>query len=216
MARLVKTDNPDGTATVKVAKGSKAKTSSGKTAKGGKIVGKLPRKKPQVEEFSLDVDDEELDSWDETADYDELLEEDTDDSTKEGEYIYVTSDGIVGDVSYDGLQIINTSGISEEGIIELADAYPDEREELAEQLRGSALYDSKHYFNNTGEYGPVRGLKLLNLKDLTKSELNRIYASDEPFSEADNYETQSYVILSPNAKDYDDMNNHMMLKNLSY
>jgi hypothetical protein len=203
MAKLVKKENPDGTSTVKVAKGSTVKTSTGKTATGGKIVGKLPKAKERMQVDLNDFnDDEEILSWDDDdvdfsddSNYDELLEEESTDAVTD--YIYVTKDGIVGNVNYDKLQIIDTTGIDEDGLTDLSYASFSEREDLANELRSSRSFvDSKHYFNDTGEYGDVRGLKVLKTSDLTKSELNKIYASDNPFAEADNYENSGYNVLT--------------------
>lgn len=217
MVKLVKSENPDGTATVKVAKGSKTVTSKGKTATGGKIVGKLPKKRPQVEDLDLGLDLEDEDFTtpldEDVSHYDEIL--DTKPATKNS-HIYVTADGIVGDVEYDSLQIIDTTGLNEDALNDLAYVSREERESLADSLRVKSPYMSQHYFNSTGEYGPVEQLKILNTSDLTKSELNRIYSSDEPFYEVNNYEVQSYKVLtSENSRD-DVRNNTLMSKSLTY
>lgn len=224
MAKLVKSENPDGTSTVKVAKGGKVKTVAGKTATGGKIVGKLPKKttkKPaQVEDF--DIDSEEL-SWDEelfdeTVNYDDLLEDTVEEPTVMVDYIYVTRDGIVGSVNYDKLQIVDTTGVDEDGLNDLSYASFNEREQLAAQLRNSKNTPSKHYFNDTGEYGKVKDLKVLNTADLTKSELNKIYSAGDPFVEADNYENSNYKVLTANAYFNDDyvLQDELVNKGLSY
>lgn len=222
MAKLVKKENVDGTSTVKVAKGGSMKTSTGKTATGGKIVGKLPKtgnKKPiGVNDF--DVDDEVLswddDVFDDESNYDEIL---NDDEPQESfDYIYVTRDGIVGNVNYDKLHILDTTGIDEDGLTDLSYASFSERESLAEELRNPRGMPSTHYFNDTGEFGEVRGLKILKTADLTKSELNKIYSSDDPYGEADNYDNSSYMVLSSASYFNNDLvlQDEMNSKGLSY
>lgn len=205
MAKLVKSENPDGTSTIKVGKGGKVVTSSGKTATGGKIVGKLPKPKAPADLPDLDVEeygDAFDESWDDedidvSEEYDDMLTEDDEYNTTE-EYIYVTRDGIIGDAAYDKLQIVDTTGISEDDLADLAYADYDEREEMASAMRRKNSIPTKHYFNSTGEYGNIRGLKILNTADLTKSELNKIYAASDPFDEADNHDNHPYTVLKKN------------------
>jgi hypothetical protein len=222
MAKLVKKENPDGTSTVKVAKGSSVLTTTGKTATGGKIVGKLPKtsnKKP-IEVNDFDVDEEVLswddDVFDEESNYDEIL---NDDEPQESfDYIYVTRDGIVGNVNYDKLQIIDTTGVNEDGLTDLSYASFTEREDLAAELRNTRGAPSTHYFNDTGEFGDVRGLKILKTSDLTKSELNKIYSAEDPFVEADNYDNSSYTAINSASYFSSDLNLHEELnsKGLTY
>lgn len=221
MAKLVKSENPDGTSTIKVGKGAKVVTSSGKTATGGKIVGKLPKTKTPVDMPDLDVEeygDVFDDVWveDNVDEYDEILNSE-DETVGSEEYIYVTRDGIVGDASYDKLQIIDTTGISEEDLADLAYAEYDEREEMADSMRSRSAVPTQHYFNSTGEYGNIRDLKILNTADLTKSELNKIYASSDPFDEADNHDTHPYTVLGKTNGNNDvKRNNGFILNGTSY
>lgn len=222
MAKLVKKENPDGTSTVKVAKGSSVLTNSGKTATGGKIVGKLPKtgNKKAIEVNDFDVDEDILswddDVFDEELNYDEIL--DDDEPQESFDYIYVTRDGVVGNVNYDKLQIIDTTGIDEDGLIDLSYASFAEREDLAAEFRHARGVPSTHYFNDTGEFGDVRGLKVLKTSDLTKSELNKIYSADDPFVEADNYDNSSYTVINSSTYFSSDLNLHEELnsKGLSY
>ena len=220
MAKLVKSENPDGTSTIKVGKGGKVVTSSGKTATGGKIVGKLPKTKTPADMPDLDVEeygDVFDDVWveDSVDDYDDILN--PEDENISEEYIYVTRDGVVGDAAYDKLQIVDTTGVSEDDLGDLAYADYDEREELAETLRKRNAVPTQHYFNSTGEYGLVRDLKILNTADLTKSELNKIYSSSDPFDEAENHDTHPHTVLGKSNGNHDvKRNNGFILNGTSY
>lgn len=197
---LVGKVNPDGTITTKVAKGKTVKTANGSTLAGGKFAGTVAstsKVKATSKRNQKIVD--ELEDWD---DFEDDFDVDTVDTVIDEEpvadvHLYVTKDGIVGNVLDDGLQIIDTSGIHEDDLEELADAPADEREELADALRsGRAYIPTKHYFNDSGDYGSVRDLKIVDCKELTKSEMNSLLDSDNPYSEASNYDSSGYNIVS--------------------
>lgn len=197
---LVGKVNPDGTITTKVAKGKTVKTAGGASLSGGKFAGTVAstaKVKSTAKHNKKIVD--EIEDWDELDEdfNDDSIETIVEDDTASDVHIYVTKDGIVGNVLDDGLQIIDTSGIHEDDLEEIADAYPEDRVELANSLRAGRSYvPTKHYFNDSGDYGSVRDLKIVDCKELTKSEMNDLLDSDDPYSEASNYDSSGYNIVS--------------------
>lgn len=198
---LIGTVNADGTITAKVAKGKTVTTSTGKTVAGGKFAGTVasPTKAKTAKAKAKKVVDE-IDDWDEFDD-DAFDPEDVDaiidDEPATTAHLYITKDGIVGNVLEDGLQIIDTSNISEEDLDELADAPADEREDLADALRqGRGYTATRHYFNDSGEYGPVSNLRVIDGAELTKSEMSSLLDSADPYSESKNYDNSGYNIVS--------------------
>lgn len=197
---LVGTVNADGTITAKVAKGKKVTTGTGKTVAGGKFAGTIasPTKAKTTRSKAKKIVDE-LEDWDDLDDAFDPEDVDSiiDDEPATTAHLYVTKDGIIGNVSDDGLQIIDTSGIDEDGLEELADTPADEREELADALRAGRAYTAtKHYFNDSGDFGSVRDLRIVNGSELTKSEMNSLLDSSNPYAEAQNYDTSGYNIVA--------------------
>ena len=226
---LVGTVNADGTITTKVAKGKTVTTGSGKTVAGGKFAGTIasPAKAKATKAKSKKIVDE-LDEWyddDENYDIDDV-ESIIDEEPATSAHLYVTKDGVLGNVVEDGLQIIDTSGIDESGLEELADAYADEREELADSLRqGRAYIPTKHYFNDSGDYGAVRDLKIVDGSELSKSEMSSLLDSSNPFAEADKYDASGYGIVAvinnlrnkPHSGSQDDfLDDEMIIEGTSY
>lgn len=197
---LVGTVNADGIITAKVAKGKTVTTGAGKTVSGGKFAGTIasPTKAKASRNKAKKIVDE-LEDWD---DLDESFDPEDVDSIIDDEpattaHLYVTKDGIIGNVLDDGLQIIDTSGIDNDGLEELADAGAEEREELADALRvGRAYNATRHYFNDSGDFGSVRDLKIVDGSQLTKGEMNSLLDSSNPYQEAQNYDTSGYNIVS--------------------
>lgn len=198
---LVGTVNADGTITAKVAKGKSVTTGTGKTVAGGKFAGTIasPTKAKATKAKSKKIVDE-IDDWDDLEDdgFDpEEVDSIIDDEPATTAHLYVTKDGIIGNVSEDGLQIIDTSGIDEDGLYELADAPADEREELADSLRsGRGYVATKHYFNDSGDYGLTRDLRVVDGSELTKSEMSSLLDSSDPYAESKNYDSSGYNIVS--------------------
>lgn len=198
---LVGTVNADGTITAKVAKGKTVTTGAGKTVTGGKFAGTIasPTKAKTAKAKSKKIVDE-IEEWDDLDD-DAFDPEDVDaiidDEPATTAHLYVTKDGILGNVLEDGLQIIDTSGIDEDGLEELADTPADEREELAEALRvGRGYTATKHYFNDSGDFGSVRDLRVIDGAELTKGEMSSLLDSSNPYDEARSYDSSGYSIVS--------------------
>lgn len=202
MTKITAKENANGTTTVKVAKGAKVTTSTGKVAKGGQIIDtvKSSRQAKKVVKESKKVFDEFDDDLDDDfEDFDSNIDEMLDDeAAAPNTHLYITKDGIIGNVIDDGLQIVDTSGIDEEGIEELADSPADEREELANELRSirGGYVSTKHYFNDSGDFGSVKNLKIIDGGALTKSEMSNLIDSEDPFSESNNYDTSGFNIVS--------------------
>jgi len=204
---FIVTDNSNGTKTVQVAAGKTKVTSTGKTAKGGNLVGTVmsvkgsKAVKAKNKEVFDDFEDMDWDGEDFENDYEnESIPSDEELADVVEAHLYITRDGIIGDSEADGLQLIDTTGIDESGLDELSSADIADREELAKSLRNSRGFSSKHYFNNTGDYGHVRDLKIIASGDLTRSELKSLHGSSDPFREADNYDTAAFSVLSANRK----------------
>lgn len=202
MAKVTAKENANGTTTVKVAKGAKVTTSTGKVAKGGQIVdtvqsSKQAKKAVKDNKKIFDEFDDEFEDDFEDFDnsIDEMLE---DEAAAPNTHLYVTKDGIIGNVIEDGLQIIDTSGIDEDGLDELADTPADEREELANEIRSTrgGFVSTKHYFNDSGDFGSVKSLRIIDGGLLTKSEMSSLIDSSDPFSEANNHDTSGFNIVS--------------------
>ena len=199
---LVGTVNADGTITAKVAKGKAITTGTGKTVSGGKFAGTIasPTKAKTTRAKSKKIVDE-IEDWDDDFDDEAFDPEDVDsiidDEPATNAHLYITKDGIIGNVLEDGLQIVDTSGIDEEGLYELADSSSEEREDLAESLRsGRGYVATKHYFNDSGDYGSVRELRIIDGSELTKSEMSSLLDSANPYNEAAGYDTSSYNIVA--------------------
>lgn len=202
MSKITAKENPNGTTTVKVAKGAKVKTSTGKTAKGGQIIDtvKSSRQASKAVKNNKKIFDEFDDEFEDDFDnidnsIDELLD---DEVAAPNTHLYVTKEGLIGNVIDDNLQIIDTSGIDEYGIDELADASADEREELADELRSKrgGFVATKHYFNDSGDFGSVKNLKIIDGGLLTKSEMSSLLDSEDPFTEAGTHDTSGFNIVS--------------------
>lgn len=226
------TTSANGVQKVKVAAGKTVKTATGKVAKGGAIVDNIAS--PKLIKATKAKNKEIFDEFEEDDFEEGSFENDYDDTSIPSESdvtdvvetrLYVTRDGIVGDVDGDGLLIVDTTGIDEEGLYELSMADADEIYSLAESLREPRAISSKHYFNNTGDYGHVRDLKILASGDLTRSELASIHNASDPFDEADNYDTSSFTVLSASRNvarnghsgSFDDFNNdELIAQGVSY
>ena len=198
---LVGSVNADGTITAKVAAGKTVTTGAGKTVTGGKFAGTIasPTKAKATKARNKKIVDE-IDDWydleDEEFDVDNI-DAIIDEEPATTAHLYVTKDGIIGNVLEDGLQIIDTTGINEAGLDELADASSEDREELADALRSNRAYEpTKHYFNDSGDYGSARNLRIIDGAELSKGEMNSLLDSSNPYAEAGNYDSSGYNIVS--------------------
>lgn len=205
MAKVVGKENPDGTTTVKVKKGAKVVTGNGKVATGGKIVDTLPSKTKTraATKKSKEIFDEIDEMWDDEEDFslDSGYDSDSDSIDEEPAnkvFLYVTRDGIIGNVHDDNLQIIDTSGIADEDIYQIANAEPEDRAEKAAELRDprGAVFASKHWFNDTGDFGVMKDLRIVDGGELTKSEMRDLMDAEDPFDEARNYDSGAFDFRS--------------------
>lgn len=201
MAKVVGKENSDGTTTVKVAKGAKVVTTNGKVAKGGAIVDTLPSKAKTkaAAKKSKEIFDEIDELWeDDAVDFNESEAYGADDEPANKVFLYVTRDGIIGNVQDDHLQILDTAGIAEEDIYQIANADPDDRAKLAEELRDARgiIFASKHWFNDTGDFGSMQDIRIVDGGDLTKSEMRDLMDAEDPFQEAQNYDGGSFNFKS--------------------
>lgn len=203
MAKVEKKENADGTTTVKVKKGAKVTTKNGKTAKGGQFLGTLPSpaKTRAASKKSKQVADEIDDIWEDELDED-FSDVDSYDSSDEEPankvFLYVTKEGIIGSVTDDNLQIIDTSGVDESDIYRIASTDPDRRAELADELRDTrrAVFASKHWFNDTGDYGTLKDIRIVDGGELTKSEMRALMDAEDPYAEAQHYDSGTFNFAS--------------------
>lgn len=201
MAKVVGKENPDGTTTVKVKKGAKVVTGNGKVATGGKIVDTLPSKTKTraATKKSKEIFDELDEMWEDDDFVDSGYDDVAIDEEKANQvYLYVSRDGIIGNVQDDNLQIIDTSGITDEDIFKIANADPEDRAEVAASLRDprGAFFASKHWFNDTGDFGEMKDLRIVDGGELTKSEMRDLMDAEDPFDEAGNYDSGAFDFRS--------------------
>jgi hypothetical protein len=200
--KVVGKENADGTTTVKVAKGAKVVTSNGKVATGGKIVDTVASstKAKAVTKKSKEIFDELDDLWEDDEDFVDVdnYATETEEEAAPNVFIYVSRDGIMGNVKEDNFQIIDTSGLDEEEIYQISSADPDERAALAESLRTpvGALFASKHWFNDSGDYGAMKDVRIVDGEELTKSEMRELMDSEDPFAEAANHDSGAFSFRS--------------------
>jgi hypothetical protein len=197
--KVVGKENADGTTTVKVAKGAKVVTSNGKVATGGKIVDTVASsaKVKAATKKSKEIFDELDEIWEDDEDFTDVddynNDADVDEEPANKGFIYVTREGIVGNVHEDGFQIIDTSGLYEDDIYQLASADPDDRAALADSLRGkNPVFASRHWFNDTGDVGEMKDVRVVDGSELSKSEMRELLDSEDPFYEAESYDSGTF------------------------
>jgi hypothetical protein len=202
MAKIVGKENPNGTTTVKVAKGEKVVTRSGKVATGGKIVDTVKSSKQvkAAKKKSDDIFSEFDDVWEEDVDvsFDEDYDSDNANEQLLKTQIYISKEGIIGNVYEDELQIFDTSGLDDSEIYQIANEDPEKREQLVAKLVNpkASFYSTKHWFNNTGDCGLVKELRIVETEELSKSELREIMDSEDPYAESEVYDTGAYNLTS--------------------
>lgn len=203
MAKIVGKENANGTTTVKVAKGEKLVTRTGKVATGGKIVDTVKSSKQvkAAKKKSSDIFSEFDDVWEEDVDLADFNEDY--DAVSPAEQVlktqlYISKDGIVGNVYEDELQIFDTSGLDDSEIYQIANEDPEKREQLVSRLVNpkASFYSTKHWFNNTGDFGLVKELRIIETEELSKSELREIMDSEDPYAESEVYDTGAYNLAS--------------------